>query len=61
MIEISKLAKSSRSLTTALICTCLLSIDARSEEGGDPFIPDTPLFDEDKWYRDHRVGHWLSG
>ena len=32
-----------------------------AEEGGDPFIPDKPLFEEDNWYRDLRVGHWLSG
>ena len=61
MISLSKLAASSKCLTTSLILTCVLSIDARSEEGGDPFIPGTPLFDEDNWYRDLRVGHWLSG
>ncbi len=39
----------------------LSSSGAWSEEGGDPFIPDDPLYAEENWFRDLRIGHWVAG
>jgi esterase FrsA len=54
--------RSIKNLAFGLFASALIASPAvMSEEGGDPFIPDTPLFEEDNWYRDLRVGHWLTG